>query len=93
MAQRTWFITGVNSDFGRLMTERLFERETAWPERFARWTRWTIARAHTEICCGSRVRLKSCDLVTGRSSLRRTMISLMNELPIWAHFLIAIPLR
>jgi NAD(P)-dependent dehydrogenase (short-subunit alcohol dehydrogenase family) len=26
MAQRTWFITGVNSGFGRLMTERLLER-------------------------------------------------------------------
>lgn len=26
MEQRTWFITGVNSGFGRLMTERLLER-------------------------------------------------------------------
>jgi len=26
MAQRTWLITGVNSGFGRLMTERLLER-------------------------------------------------------------------
>ena len=26
MAQRTWFITGVNSGFGRLMTEKLLER-------------------------------------------------------------------
>jgi NAD(P)-dependent dehydrogenase (short-subunit alcohol dehydrogenase family) len=26
VAQRTWFITGVNSGFGRLMTERLLER-------------------------------------------------------------------
>ena len=26
MAQRTWFITGVNSGFGRLMSERLLER-------------------------------------------------------------------
>jgi NAD(P)-dependent dehydrogenase (short-subunit alcohol dehydrogenase family) len=26
MAHRTWFITGVNSGFGRLMTERLLER-------------------------------------------------------------------
>ena len=26
MAQRTWFITGVNSGFGRLMTERVLER-------------------------------------------------------------------
>jgi len=26
MAQRTWFITGVNSGFGRLMTEELLER-------------------------------------------------------------------
>ncbi|HEY4201764.1 MAG TPA: SDR family oxidoreductase [Devosiaceae bacterium] len=26
MAQRTWFITGVNSGFGRLMTEQLLER-------------------------------------------------------------------
>lgn len=26
MAQKTWFITGVNSGFGRLMTEELFER-------------------------------------------------------------------
>jgi NAD(P)-dependent dehydrogenase (short-subunit alcohol dehydrogenase family) len=26
MAQTTWFITGVNSGFGRLMTERLLER-------------------------------------------------------------------
>ena len=25
MAQRTWFITGVNSCFGRLMTEQLLE--------------------------------------------------------------------
>src|SRR5689334_13577086 len=26
MTQRTWFITGVNSGFGRLMTEALLER-------------------------------------------------------------------
>lgn len=26
MAQRTWFITGVNSGFGRIMTEKLLER-------------------------------------------------------------------
>src|ERR1700684_4042798 len=26
MAQRTWFITGVNSGFGREMTEQLLER-------------------------------------------------------------------
>lgn len=26
MKQRTWFITGVNSGFGRIMTEKLLER-------------------------------------------------------------------
>lgn len=26
MPQRTWFITGVNSGFGRIMTEHLLER-------------------------------------------------------------------
>ena len=26
MAQRTWFITGINSGFGRHMTEQLLER-------------------------------------------------------------------
>ncbi|MEA3179297.1 MAG: hypothetical protein QOI59_2820 [Gammaproteobacteria bacterium] len=26
MTQRTWFITGVNSGFGRLMTEQLLAR-------------------------------------------------------------------
>lgn len=32
MAQRTWFITGINSGFGRHMTEQLLERSGYCPQ-------------------------------------------------------------
>jgi NADP-dependent 3-hydroxy acid dehydrogenase YdfG len=40
MAQRTWFITGVSSGFGRELTKQLLERGAASSEPFA-----TLARS------------------------------------------------
>jgi len=38
MTQRTWLITGVNSGFGRFMTEALLQQGTAWRALCENWT-------------------------------------------------------
>ena len=54
MAQTTWFITGVNSGFGRLMTERLLERGDRVADTVRKMDAMDDLKANTAIFCGLR---------------------------------------
>jgi NAD(P)-dependent dehydrogenase (short-subunit alcohol dehydrogenase family) len=58
MAQRTWFITGVNSGFGRLMTERLLERG----DRVAGTVRKMDSMDDLKVKYGDQLRLAHLDM-------------------------------
>ncbi|ATA18136.1 SDR family oxidoreductase [Brenneria goodwinii] len=58
MTQRTWFITGVNSGFGRLMTEQLLERG----DRVAGTARKMDALSDLQEKYGDRLWLEQLDL-------------------------------
>ena len=68
MAQRTWFITGVNSGFGRLMTEALLERG----DRVAGTVRKMDSMNDLKAKFGDRLWLEHLDM-TDASGIRRVV--------------------
>ena len=75
MPQRTWFITGVSSGFGRIMTEKLLERG----DRVAGTARKLEQLAELKAKYGDQLWLAFLDL-TNSDAVRRTVDSAFDQL-------------
>src|ERR1700726_2827139 len=75
MAQRTWIITGVNSGFGRHMTEQLLARG----DRVAGTVRKLDAMADLKVKYGDRLWLAGLD-VTDTPTIKRVVNKAFAEL-------------
>jgi NAD(P)-dependent dehydrogenase (short-subunit alcohol dehydrogenase family) len=74
LAQRTWFITGVNSGFGRLMTEQLLARG----DRVAGTVRKLDSMSDLKSTYGSQLWLAQLDM-TDIAGIHRVVSSAFNE--------------